>query len=464
MWPAALPAPPLYADPIVIVASSAATAPKLFAPNIPAGTWPSAALPVAFVLALPRSRDGGAEAAAELDVALRAWPRASCTSWRARYDGERTAVAADDGVNVVLFHDDAWPAELIPGAVAQTVIHTDATGHYRDADIHLNGVDFRFSLDGAAGTLDLRSILTHELGHALGLGHSSDPRATMFATGSGLRWRSLEKDDIDGVCSLYPGTGTSGCDATPCPSPFSCVADACQRPHERRDVCSPCTRVADACEAAGDTARCIDLGAGDDAGRACGRSCTTDGDCGSGFHCIATSTSGDLQCVSDTACRNGANTCATDADCTDSRCRGGACLGPADVGDAGPDASADAGLADAGSDAGATLAPGGSGCACELGGTRPPSRWLSLAYVVGALGALGALALRRRAQVRTARNTVAIDARTRETLGPVAEASGVPLRRATLRTFSAAGCETFDDTSTSASAASARASSDGQST
>src|SRR4051812_16080418 len=118
MWPVDL--PPAPAAPIVIT--------QQFAPNIPAGTWPASAVPVPFVLALPRSRDVGADAAAELEVALRAWSRASCTSWRARFDGERAAVAADDGLNVVLFHDDAWPADLIPGAIAQTVIHTDVDG------------------------------------------------------------------------------------------------------------------------------------------------------------------------------------------------------------------------------------------------------------------------------------------------------------------------------------------------
>jgi hypothetical protein len=37
-----------------------------------------------------------------------------------------------------------------------------------------------------------------------------------------------------------------------------------------------------------------------------------------------------------------------------------------------------------------------------------------------------------------ARNALVIDARTRDTLGPIADASGVPRRRATLRTFAAA--------------------------
>lgn len=366
--------------------------PALYAPNDPAGTWPASAQPVGFRVGGPPSRDVGDAAAAELDVAIRAWTTVPCTSWRATFAGATTSPPGDDGVNGIYFHDDAWPSELIPGVIAQTVIHTDATGAYRDADIHLNGHDFRFSLDAAPGTIDLRSVLTHELGHALGLGHSSDPRATMFATGSGKRWRSLEQDDRAGVCDLYPGTGAAGCDANACPAPFLCVADSCQRPGERDDVCAPCQRVTGACEAAGDDARCLDLPTAA-RGRVCGRACASDAACGAGFHCKPTTTSGDLQCVSDTACRNGASPCATDADCTDSLCRDGACVGPGDP-DAGvADAGADAG--DAGHDAGPTpLGAGGGGCGCAT--ATPPAS-------VGGLfvGLLVALAwLRRLTQPR----------------------------------------------------------------
>lgn len=348
-----------------------------WAPNTPAATWST--LPVTFVLGGAKSRDVGDAAAAELDVALRTWSRVPCTRFRARFGGVvALAEGKDDGTNVVLFHDDVWPSALEPGALAQTVVSRDGSGNVRDTDIHVNGAEYRFSLDGRAGTIDLRSILVHEIGHALGLGHSSDPRATMHATGSGLRWRSLEKDDIEGVCALYPREGASpepACDVVACPSGYFCVAGACQRKNEPRDVCAPCERVSGACEAAGDDARCLDVGAG----RVCGRACANDSDCSAGFRCIPTTTAGDLQCVSNDGCRSAAHVCTTTSDCTEGTCIDGACKGPGEARDAGADAAVvpDAGL-DAGRDGDLD---GGGGCDCNV---PSPS---------GARGSFGALLL-----------------------------------------------------------------------
>src|SRR5262249_39287370 len=55
------------------------------------------------------------------------------------------------------------------------------------------------------GEYDIQGVATHEYGHALGLGHSSDPNATM-APSHADNWipaRSLDLDDINGVQALY---------------------------------------------------------------------------------------------------------------------------------------------------------------------------------------------------------------------------------------------------------------------
>lgn len=58
----------------------------------------------------------------------------------------------------------------------------------------------------AGGThKDLQGVAAHELGHALGLGHSSDAQATMLGAllGNGIQNRSIESDDRAGLQALY---------------------------------------------------------------------------------------------------------------------------------------------------------------------------------------------------------------------------------------------------------------------
>jgi hypothetical protein len=350
-------------------------------------------LPVSFALAAPGSRDLGLSPASDLAVAAESWAHPSCSGFRATVTASAvTATPSDDGQNVVFFEDSAWPAELVPHALGQTVVHQSPDGSMHDADILLNGAEFRFSLQGGGATVDVRSVLTHELGHALGLAHSPDPTATMFPTLAGRAWRSLEADDRAGVCALYPGSGNGGCDVTPCPSGFACVSGACQRPHEPASVCAPCARVTDACEGAGVDARCVDLPS--QTGRVCGRACDADRPCGKGFSCAATTSSGDYQCIAADGCRSATNACKTDADCKHAEvsavCVAGACAGKVDA-DAGATGS-DAGRApDAGPEGPAVTAGGGG---CSQNGTRPTSWSPRIAMLV----AIGLAGLRRRAR------------------------------------------------------------------
>ena len=126
--------------------------------------------------------------------------------------------ANNDCMNVY----DCW--DYGSGVIAlTTTTYNFETGEIFDADIELNEAEFPFTTadpwpDGGnicgepgvdpndcVGT-DLRNTVTHESGHMLGLGHSADPTATMFAsanTGETSK-RSLAQDDINGICAIYP--------------------------------------------------------------------------------------------------------------------------------------------------------------------------------------------------------------------------------------------------------------------
>ncbi|KAI3720279.1 hypothetical protein L6452_21192 [Arctium lappa] len=68
---------------------------------------------------------------------------------------------------------------------------------------------------GSPSAMDLESVAVHEIGHLLGLGHSSVEEAVMFPTiSSGVRKVELARDDVEGIQVLYgsnpTGNGTTG--------------------------------------------------------------------------------------------------------------------------------------------------------------------------------------------------------------------------------------------------------------
>jgi predicted Zn-dependent protease len=87
------------------------------------------------------------------------------------------------------------------------------TGYYTgntiyDADVYTNTRYNYFSsreTDGCSGEYDIDGIMTHEVGHVIGLGHSSVAGATMYPSVSACNTanRSLEADDLAGKNVLY---------------------------------------------------------------------------------------------------------------------------------------------------------------------------------------------------------------------------------------------------------------------
>ncbi len=108
------------------------------------------------------------------------------------------------------------------GTAAASTVPTAYAGSLYQCDIFLNAVDFQFSTQSPtpAGHLDLQSIVLHEIGHCLGLGHSDDFRDVMWGTQTYTQQRrALTQRDSDMACQLYPQTGAVG---SPCNMDADC--------------------------------------------------------------------------------------------------------------------------------------------------------------------------------------------------------------------------------------------------
>ena len=129
--------------------------------------------------------------------------------------GTRGPVACDESryndagknANVVIFRDEDWPYPDGIDTFGYTFVRFNTrTGEIYDADVEINAERFELATHGGDEGADLQSILTHEVGHFLGLAHSTAPDATMqavYVQGT-ADWRTLAQDDIDGICAIYP--------------------------------------------------------------------------------------------------------------------------------------------------------------------------------------------------------------------------------------------------------------------
>lgn len=171
-----------------------------------------------------------ADTRAVIEKAFRNWSEVACPAGgiASLTFEEREPVACkrsgydQDGpnVNVVLFQDDDWKYRSIDATLAKTsVTYNDVTGEIYDADIEVNSAfnEITITDDPEEVQYDLLSILTHEIGHFVGLAHSPDSTAVMYASyepGS-MGQRALMADDIAAVCTVYPPNSGVVCNPEP---------------------------------------------------------------------------------------------------------------------------------------------------------------------------------------------------------------------------------------------------------
>ena len=133
--------------------------------------------------------------------------------------------------NVIVWRDKS--ADWIHGldVVALTsVSYSETTGQIVDADIEINTAHHSFSVGGSNSSYDLAYMLTHEIGHLLGIDHSLHSGALMSPNTSPLSVSEikLRPDDENAVRANYGAdTAAPSCEtlvAAPlsipyCPSP-----------------------------------------------------------------------------------------------------------------------------------------------------------------------------------------------------------------------------------------------------
>ena len=133
--------------------------------------------------------------------------------------------ASGANANVILFQDNKWDYSGVDNTLGRTTVTFDDSGEILDADIEINHAYNDVTVSDDEVAYDLESILTHEIGHFIGLDHSLDLDATMNAAyepGS-IEFRTIEADDVAGACAIYAPERAARCETTP----HGGLSDAC---------------------------------------------------------------------------------------------------------------------------------------------------------------------------------------------------------------------------------------------
>jgi hypothetical protein len=206
----------------IVAVSLRAYVPLRWVPNGVRAAWAPMRFPLAFYLNQATAKGtpnlaAGSNAPAAVRAAMTAWQSVQTAEIHFA-DLRLTPVDSardDDGMNLITGADTAINREILGGdngAIALTrLIFNANTGEITESDIILNPA-YRFSTNLAFGTYDLQSIVTHELGHALGCDHATAQNDTMFpATAPGEFFqRYLSADAITFAGLTYPNPARVG--------------------------------------------------------------------------------------------------------------------------------------------------------------------------------------------------------------------------------------------------------------
>ena len=266
-----------------------------------------------------------------------AWEEPECSAASDRYMGLSTIPAVPgDGRSTISVVGEGWVERGFPdgrGATTDVRVRRHESGRVEivEADLYLN-FDQHALIDGDG--IDLEGVLTHEIGHVLGLAHPCEhgvPGTPECATADelyrtsalypehlGASQRHLSSDDQTGICALYPtaatcpatcepgthceagrcvsdciGTGCSTCGETTCGrescgDDAECTTGRCAEFGPAIAMCLPEGATGTSCREPSDCASglCLLVESGATAARVCTQACELDADCGTGGRCV----------------------------------------------------------------------------------------------------------------------------------------------------------------------------------
>lgn len=156
----------------------------------------------------------------DMTAAMNAWSNVEESALRVVNGGATTLCYPHGTGNTIVFNNCDEQFSPTPecssiiaiGGVNWDASRTRVVGGVSFAKIYQGHITFNpYSACSFERHCDVQEIATHELGHALGLGHSRDLDATMAGTAHfDGRCASLKDDDRYGVKFIYPATANGG--------------------------------------------------------------------------------------------------------------------------------------------------------------------------------------------------------------------------------------------------------------
>lgn len=177
--------------------------------------------------------------------AFQAWSNVDC-------GGKRTSLRFEEGSDIpgthplqgsgpanisfgIYFRDEEWPYDDGEESLALTNQKYGKTNGWIDySSIEVNTTERQFRLVDNEPGIDFQAVLTHEVGHYIGLAHSQvegsimAPSYCQSADRCGTstdQARALADDDVSAVCAMYPPGGIAGV-AYEDPNKSSCAASS----------------------------------------------------------------------------------------------------------------------------------------------------------------------------------------------------------------------------------------------